>query len=55
VPLTEDPDEMFRRAGAVIIKAGLAPEGEFALFVASLPMTHVSGRTNMVHVRRLGT
>jgi pyruvate kinase len=55
VPLTEDPDEMFRRAGSVIIKAGLAPEGEFALFVASLPMTHVSGRTNMVHVRRLGT
>ena len=34
---------------------GLATEGEFALIAGSLPMTHVSGRTNMLHVRRLGT
>jgi pyruvate kinase len=55
VPLIEDPNEMFKVAGQAIIQAGLAPQGEYALFVASLPMTHESGRTNLVHVRRLGT
>jgi hypothetical protein len=42
-------------AGRKIIDEGLATEGEFALIAGSLPMTHVSGRTNMLHVRRLGT
>jgi len=55
VPIEENPDYLFRVAGKTIIEEGLATEGEFALIAGSLPMTHVSGRTNMLHVRRLGT
>jgi pyruvate kinase len=55
VPVQENPDEFFRVAGKIIIEEGLATEGEFALIAGSLPMMHVSGRTNMLHVRRLGT
>lgn len=55
VPLEEDPDKMFRTAGNVIIDAGLAERDEFALIVGSLPMMRVSGHTNLVHVRRLGS
>jgi hypothetical protein len=46
---------MFRTAGKKIVEEGLGTDGEFALIAGSLPMTHVSGRTNMLHVRRLGT
>ena len=55
VPLEDDPDHLFRVAGRIIIDAGLATEGEYALIAGSLPMTRVSGRTNMIHVRPLGT
>ena len=55
VPLEDDPDHLFRVAGRSIIDAGLATEGEYALIAGSLPMTRVSGRTNMLHVRPLGT
>jgi pyruvate kinase len=55
VPVEENPDVLFKIAGQKIIEEGLATEGEFALIAGSLPMTHVSGRTNMLHVRRLGT
>ena len=55
VEVEEDPDKVFRKAGRVIIDAGLAEDGEFALIVGSLPMTHVAGRTNLVHFRQLGT
>jgi pyruvate kinase len=55
VPIEENPDHLFRVAGKTIIEEGLATDGEFALIAGSLPMTHVSGRTNMLHVRRLGT
>jgi pyruvate kinase len=55
VPIEENPDEMFRNAGRAIIAAGLAHEGEYALLVGSLPMTHEAGRTNAVHFRKLGT
>ncbi len=37
------------------LDAGLATEGEDTLLAVSLPMTRVSGRTNMLHVRQLGT
>jgi hypothetical protein len=46
---------MFRIAGRTLIEAGLAEQDEFALMVGSLPMHRVSGRTNLVHVRKLGT
>jgi pyruvate kinase len=55
VPVQENPDHMFRVAGQQIVEEGLATEGEFALIAGSLPMTHISGRTNMLHVRRLGS
>ena len=55
VSVEENPDHLFRVAGKKIIEEGLATEGEWALIAGSLPMTHVSGRTNMLHVRRLGT
>jgi pyruvate kinase len=55
VGLEDDPDHLFRVAGRVIVESGLATEGEYALIAGSLPMTRVSGRTNMIHVRRLGT
>jgi len=55
VPLEDDPDHLFRIAGRIIIEAGLATEGEYALIAGSLPMTRESGRTNMLHVRALGT
>ena len=55
VPIEENPDHLFRVAGKKIVEEGLATDGEFALIAGSLPMTHVSGRTNMLHVRRLGT
>jgi pyruvate kinase len=55
VPLETDPDHLIRVAGQQIIESGLATAGEYALIAGSLPMTHVSGRTNMLHVRPLGT
>ncbi len=55
VPLEDDPDHLFRIAGRQIIDLGLATDGTYALIAGSLPMTRVSGRTNMIHVRRLGT
>jgi pyruvate kinase len=55
VPIETDPDQMFRIAGKSIIEAGLASEDEYALIVGSLPMHRVAGRTNLVHVRKLGT
>ena len=55
VPLEDDPDHLFRIAGQQIVEQGLAEAGDYALIVGSLPMTRVSGRTNMLHVRRLGT
>jgi pyruvate kinase len=55
VPLETDPDHLIRVAGRQIIESGLATEGEYALIAGSLPMTRISGRTNMLHVRPLGT
>jgi pyruvate kinase len=55
VPVESDPDTMFRIAGRAIIEAGLARQDEYALIVGSLPMMKIAGRTNLVHVRRLGT
>ena len=55
VPVEEDPDTMFRLAGQAVIDAGLGRADEYVLIVGSLPMMRVAGRTNLVHVRRLGT
>jgi hypothetical protein len=42
-------------AGKKLVEEGPVMAGEFALIAGSLPMTHVSWRTNILHVRRLGT
>ncbi|MBA2758499.1 MAG: pyruvate kinase [Chloroflexia bacterium] len=55
VPVEPDPDQVFRKAGQMIIDQGLAQPGEFGLLVGSLPMTEEAGRTNLVHFRELGT
>jgi pyruvate kinase len=55
VPVVEDPDTMFRTAGQAIIDAGLAKADSNSLIVGSLPMMRVAGRTNLIHMRRLGT
>jgi pyruvate kinase len=55
VPLIEDPDTMFRTAGKAVIDAGLGRPDENALMVGSLPMMRIAGRTNLIHIRRLGT
>ncbi|CAN5727265.1 pyruvate kinase [soil metagenome] len=55
VPLETDPDKMFRIAGNAIIEAGLGAKGEHTLIVGSLPMMKVAGKTNLMHIRRLGS
>jgi pyruvate kinase len=55
VPVEPDPDTVFRKAGKVIVEAGLADNEEWALIVGSLPMTDRAGQTNLVHFRKLGT
>jgi len=55
VPVEHNPDTVFRKAGQVIIDAGLATQDEYALIVGSLPMTDLAGQTNLVHFRKLGT
>lgn len=55
VPLETDPELMFRIAGKEIIAAGRGNQDAYALIVASLPMMRQAGRTNLIHIRRLGT
>jgi pyruvate kinase len=55
VPVEHNADTVFRKAGQVIIEAGLADEEEWALIVGSLPMTDRAGQTNLVHFRKLGS
>ena len=52
-PLIDNVDELFRAASIQVIDGGLAHEGAEALFVGSLPIYRVSGRTNLLHVRKL--
>jgi pyruvate kinase len=49
----DDVDELFRSAARQVIETGLARRGSEALIVASIPIYRVSGRTNMLHVRRI--
>ena len=55
VPVEPNADTVFRKAGNVIIEAGLAPKDEYVLIVGSLPMTDLAGQTNLVHFRKLGS
>ncbi len=53
-PLIDDVEQLFREATQLILDAGLARPDDEALFVGSLPIYRVSGRTNLLHVRQLG-
>lgn len=55
VPVEPDADAVFRKAGDVIIEAGLAERNAWVLIVGSLPMSDTAGQTNLVHFRKLGT
>lgn len=55
VPVEPDADAVFRKAGDVIIEAGLAERDAWVLIVGSLPMSDRAGQTNLVHFRKLGT
>jgi pyruvate kinase len=55
VPVEPDPDRMFRTAGRAIIEEGLATKDQYTLIVGSLPMMRVAGKTNLLHIRRLGS
>jgi hypothetical protein len=46
---------MFRIAGNAIIEAGIGKKGDHILIVGSLPMMKVAGKTNLLHIRRLGS
>ena len=54
-PVQIDPDLMFRQAGQEILSEGMAQPGEQALMVGSLPMMRIAGKTNMLHIREIGT
>jgi pyruvate kinase len=54
VPVEQDPDAVFRKAGKHIVDSGIGNPGDYVLIVGSLPMTQEAGRTNLVHFRRLG-
>ncbi len=54
VPLEQDPDLMFRKTGKQIVELGLAQKDDYTLIVGSLPMMRVAGKTNLLHIRRLG-
>lgn len=51
----DDPDEAFRGAGKELIRCGLGEEGDWGLIVGSVPVYKMSGRTNNLHFRQLGS
>jgi pyruvate kinase len=52
-PLIDDIEGLIRSASRQIIEGGYARHGAEALFVGSIPIYRVSGRTNLLHVRKL--
>jgi len=52
-PLTDDINDLMRVASRQIVEAGYCEWGDEVLFVGSIPIYRVSGRTNLLHVRTL--
>jgi pyruvate kinase len=52
-PLIDDIEQLIRTASARLVEVGLVPVGAEALFVGSTPIYRVSGRTNLLHVRKI--
>ncbi len=53
LPLEDDLDKLIRAASEKLLAIGEAEQGMDALFVGSLPVFRVSGRTNLIHVRTI--
>lgn len=53
LPLADDLDELLDNATELLVAKGLLEAGQEALFVGSLPIFRVSGRTNLIHVRTI--
>jgi pyruvate kinase len=53
VPLVEEMEELLRVVTHALVESGLVQPGAQALFVGSLPIYRVAGRTNTLHVRRI--
>ena len=54
LPLVDDINELIESATELLLNAGVLEAGLDALFVGSLPVFRVSGRTNLIHVRTIG-
>jgi pyruvate kinase len=52
-PLTEDIEELLHTTSKTLVESGLVRPSAEVLFVGSLPIYRVSGRTNLLHVRRV--
>lgn len=52
-PLVDEMEELLRVVSRALIDSGLVQPGEQVLFVGSLPIYQVAGRTNTLHVRRI--
>ncbi|MEZ4523271.1 MAG: pyruvate kinase [Thermomicrobiales bacterium] len=53
LPLVDDLNELIELASDLLVSIGELEPGLDALFVGSLPVFRVSGRTNLVHVRAI--
>ena len=53
LPLVDDLNELIERATDLLVSIGELQVGPDALFVGSLPVFRVSGRTNLIHVRTI--
>ena len=51
LPLVDDLDRLIETASDLLVATGELEPGLEALFVGSLPVFRVSGRTNLIHVR----
>ena len=50
-----DADAAEVAANEIGFELGLAEKDEYTLIVGSLPMMRVAGKTNLLHIRRLGS
>ncbi len=55
LPLVEDLEQLFETTSQALIDRGLMKTGSVALFIGSVPIFTYSGRTNLLHVRRIGS
>lgn len=54
LPLVEDLEQLFDATSEALVTRGLVKSGSEGLFIGSVPIFSYSGRTNLLHVRRIG-